>query len=103
MPGISSALTSSKHHFRPVVNISSQTKKRKAAEAISASDKSTTRSSKRIASAAPNQAGSEKIETPPSPLTNGMDSDDDFMSGGSSDLDVLMDESENENESEDGM
>ncbi|PBP23096.1 IBR domain-containing protein, partial [Diplocarpon rosae] len=70
--------------------ISSQPRKRKAAEAEEAYSNPAKRISKRAASAA----------SPPTPLT--MDSDDDFMSGLSSDEeDALQDESDDENGSAD--
>jgi ariadne-1 len=79
--------------------ISSQPRKRKAAEVIASSDKHATRSSKRIA------ASAAAVAAPPTPLTTeGMDSEDEFMSGMSSEEDdVLQDESENEEGSADGM
>jgi ariadne-1 len=80
-----------------VDTISSQTKKRKA-EASLTSVQDTTRSTKRLASA--------RVHTPPTPLTTGsqdMDSEDDFMSGVSSDEDdVLQDESDGDDGSVDG-
>jgi hypothetical protein len=95
--GISS-LSDEFKHPSTIDTIPPQTKKRKAAEAIVSSDKlSATRSSKRIASAAVK-------EGPPTPLTTAspMDSEDDFMSGMSSDDDMLQ-ESDNEDGSADGM
>ncbi|TVY73537.1 E3 ubiquitin-protein ligase dbl4, partial [Lachnellula suecica] len=98
VPGISSLPDEFKH---PSTNdtIPPQTKKRKAAEAIAPSDNlSATRASKRIASAA-------LKEGPPTPLTTAspMDSEDEFMSGMSSEDDGLdgLQESDNEDGSAD--
>jgi hypothetical protein len=81
-----------------VDTISSQPKKRKAAEAIGSS-KPAQRSSKRIA------ASAAAVSAPPTPLTTGstMDSEDEFMSGLSSEEDgTLQDDSDNEEGSVDG-
>ncbi|TVY35644.1 E3 ubiquitin-protein ligase, partial [Lachnellula subtilissima] len=94
--GISS-LSDEFKHPNTIDTIPPQSKKRKAAEAIVASDNlSAQRSSKRIASAAADKEG------PPTPLTttSPMDSDDDFMSGMSSDDDMLQ-ESDNDDGSAD--
>ncbi|TVY54427.1 E3 ubiquitin-protein ligase dbl4, partial [Lachnellula cervina] len=94
--GISS-LSDEFKHSNTIDTIPPQSKKRKAAEAIVASDTlSAQRSSKRIASAAAVKEG------PPTPLTTGspMDSEDEFMSGMSSDDDMLQ-ESDNDDGSAD--
>ncbi|EHL00868.1 putative protein ariadne-1 [Glarea lozoyensis 74030] len=79
-----------------VDNISSHLKKRKAAEELVPSGQSAQRSSKRLDSAASKEA-------PPTPLTTAtpMSSEDDFMSGMSSDEDDVLQESENEEGSAD--
>lgn len=80
----------------PTDTIPPTTRKRKAAEATLSSVNKGQHPKKRVASAA----------SPPTPVTAGspsMDSDDDFMSGVSSEDDVLQDESDNDNASGDGM
>jgi len=77
-----------------VDTISSQAKKRKAAEAIVSSNPSK-KPNKGVASAAGNAA-------PPTPLTMGMDTDDEYMSGMSSGDDMLEEGSDNEDGSADG-
>lgn len=97
MPGISSLCDEFEKPPSTVDTIPPQSKKRKAAEAIASSDNlSAARESKRIASAVK--------EGPPTPLTTAspMDSEDDFMSGMSSEDDVLQ-ESDNDDGSADGM
>ncbi|TVY15677.1 E3 ubiquitin-protein ligase dbl4 [Lachnellula arida] len=92
-----SSLSDEFKHPSTIDTIPPQSKKRKAAEATVASDTlSAQRSSKRIASAAAVKEG------PPTPLTTGspMDSDDEFMSGMSSDEDMLQ-ESDNDDGSAD--
>jgi hypothetical protein len=81
-----------------VDNISSHPRKRKAAEELVPSDKPAQRSSKRVGSAV-------SKEGPPTPLTTStpMSSEDDFMSGMSSDEDDMLQESDNEDGSADGM
>jgi len=97
VPGISSLCDEFEKRPSPVDTIPPQSKKRKAAEEIVSSDNlSAARSNKRIAS--------EIKEGPPTPLTTAspMDSEDDFMSGMSSEDDVLQ-ESDNDDGSADGM
>jgi hypothetical protein len=81
-----------------VDNISSHLRKRKAAEELEPSDQPAPRSSKRLVSAVSKEA-------PPTPLTTAtpMSSEDDFMSGMSSDEDDMLQESENDDGSADGM
>jgi hypothetical protein len=94
VPGISSVTSSA---LLKVDNISSHLRKRKAAEELVPSGQSAQRSGKRLDSAA-------SKEGPPTPLTTAtpMSSEDDFMSGMSSDEDDVLQESENEEGSADG-
>lgn len=97
MPGISSLCDEFEQRPSTVDTIPPPSKKRKAAEAIASSDNlSAAKPSKRIASAVK--------EGPPTPLTTAspMDSEDDLMSGMSSEDDVLQ-ESDNDDGSADGM
>ncbi|KAM0269644.1 hypothetical protein ACHAQH_009687 [Verticillium albo-atrum] len=93
------SITRSKAHVRPpfltatlaAATIPPTTRKRKAAEATIPSEPAVAPPSKRIASAA------LQAQAPPTPATNGMDSEEDFMSAMSSDEEMQEFSDDNDN------
>lgn len=74
-------------HVAAAANISPSTRKRKAAEATITSPTGDEPANKRVI------ASAARIAAPPTPVTTGMDSEEDFMSPGSSEDEFMNDDS----------